>query len=234
MRHCIWGAFITLSFFLFTGFTPKGEHDILPAELERTYQKLFHHPGEEGPAPAVFDFALRGMMRLEEEGKINEAKRYLTIIDFSKPSTSKRLWVVDLELEKVLFHCLVAHGRNTGENWATSFSNTPQSYQSSLGFYVTGSTYNGKHGLSLYLEGMEAGINDNARERAIVMHGADYVSESFVERFGRLGRSHGCPAVSMEIHQQIIDAISGGTCMFIWYPDAGYLHGSGYLNKPLG
>ena len=153
----------------------------------------------------------------------------LTVIDYSKPSTEKRLWVLDLESKQVVFHTLVAHGHNSGDNMATNFSNENESNMSSLGFYVTQSEYNGKHGRSLKLQGVDEGYNTNALARSVVMHGADYVSEEFIRQYGRLGRSLGCPALPMDQYSQIIDAVGDGTCLFLNGNDASY--SSKYLNQ---
>ena len=139
----------------------------------------------------------------------------LTIIDFDLPSTQKRLWVIDMDENKVLFHSLVAHGKNSGELNAESFSNENESYKSSLGFFVASETYQGSHGLSLKLDGLEKSKNDNARSRAIVIHGADYVSESFIREHNRLGRSFGCPALPLELTKSIISTIKNKSCLFI-------------------
>ena len=146
------------------------------------------------------------------------SNKIITIIDFSLPSTARRLWTINLETGEVLFNTLVAHGRNTGQNIAEKFSNIPQSYQSSLGFFLTDQVYTGKHGHSLRLKGLEKNINDKAWERAIVIHGADYVSESFIKAHGRLGRSHGCPAIPPEITEDFISAIKEGSLLFIYHP----------------
>ncbi len=132
---------------------------------------------------------------------------------------------------KVLFHCLVSHGRNSGELMAENFSNIPGSNESSPGFYVTGETYIGKHGLSLALDGLETGINDKARARAIVIHGADYVSDDFIRTHGRLGRSQGCPAVPVELSEEIIKTIKGGSCLFIYAPIPDYTSNSPIIRK---
>ncbi|MDD3877083.1 MAG: murein L,D-transpeptidase catalytic domain family protein [Bacteroidales bacterium] len=144
--------------------------------------------------------------------------KILTIIDFSLPSTSKRLWTINFETREVLFNTYVAHGKNTGDNIAENFSNTPQSHQSSLGFYLTANSYIGKHGKSLRLIGLERGLNDNAIARAIVIHGADYVSESFINAHGRLGRSHGCPAIPLELTNDFIETVKDGTLLFVYHP----------------
>jgi len=143
-------------------------------------------------------------------------KKIITIIDFSKPSTEKRLFIIDIENRKLLFQTFVAHGKNSGLIKPTKFSNRIGSNQSSLGFYRTAGTYKGKHGYSLMLDGLEKGINDNARKRAIVIHGAKYVSEEFIEKNNRLGRSWGCPAVSDELSKEIIDLIKDGSCLYIY------------------
>lgn len=170
----------------------------------------------------VFKKALIGYYNLRKTQLLSAQKAVITIIDFSKKSSQKRLWIVDLENNKLLFHTLVAHGQGSGLDMATNFSNKANSHQSSLGFYVTSDTYQGKHGLSMRLEGMDKGFNTNARDRAVVVHGADYVSESFVKTHGRLGRSHGCPALPTELTQTIINVIKGQTCLFINGPEKKY------------
>ena len=147
----------------------------------------------------------------------------LTLIDFSLPSTEKRMYVLDMAKKEVLFVSYVSHGRNSGENYATSFSNKNGSHQSSLGFYRTGGTYQGGNGYSLLLDGLEEGINDQARPRAIVIHGADYCSEAVIRSSGRLGRSFGCPALPRELATPIIDTIKGGSLLFIYTDQADYL-----------
>lgn len=158
-----------------------------------------------------------------------EAPATLTVIDYSKPSTEKRLWVLDLRTRAVLYEELVAHGQGTGDNLATSFSNVPETHKSSLGLFVTDDTYVGKNGYSLRLNGLDAGFNDRARERAIVMHGAPYVSEAFVQAQGRLGRSWGCPALREAVARKLIDRIKGGNLVFAYYPDQQWLKSSQYL-----
>ena len=153
----------------------------------------------------------------------------LTVIDFSRPSTERRLWVYDLRTRALVFDELVSHGRGSGVAMATAFSNVPESNRSSLGLYRTAETYIGKHGYSLRIDGLEPGINDQAFDRAIVMHGADYVSLDFAAQQGRLGRSLGCPALPIGVAPQVIDAIQGGTPLFIYYPDAAWLRTSPFL-----
>jgi hypothetical protein len=184
----------------------------------------------EFPPLKLLQTALAGYQMLIEEHSVSRPE-VITIIDFSLPSDKERLWVLDLIRGKVLYHCLVSHGRNSGELMAETFSNAPGSNASSPGFYVTGETYVGKHGLSLTLDGMEMGINNNARERAIVIHGAEYVSADFIRNNGRLGRSHGCPAVPAELSKEIIRTIKGGSCLFIYVPKASYTSKSPILSK---
>lgn len=172
------------------------------------------------PKLESFSKALEGYYQLKERGIVQ--KDILTIVDFSLSSTQKRLWVIDMATNTVLLQSVVSHGRNSGEEFATSFSNESNSYKSSLGFYTTGETYNGKHGLSLKLDGLEYGINSNARNRAVVMHGADYAAESIIKQQGRLGRSQGCPAVPYEIHKEIINLIKDKSCLFIYHPSRTY------------
>jgi len=164
----------------------------------------------------LFEKAVRGYFALQTSGAV--AKPYLSVIDFSRPSSQERLWVFDLKNRRLLHSSLVAHGRNSGELFAENFSNKASSYQSSLGFYITGDTYIGKHGLSLYLDGQETGINEKARERYIVMHGAEYVSQEFVAQHGRLGRSLGCPAIPMAEHERLINLLAGKSCLYIYHP----------------
>ena len=179
----------------------------------------------------VFYKAFLGFENLKKEGKLNENSHLLTICDFSLSSNKKRLWVIDLNLKKVVFNELVAHGKNTGEEFAEKFSNIEGSLQSSFGFFVTETTYDGNNGYSLKLEGMDDGYNDKAMQRAIVMHGADYVSENFIGSQKRLGRSWGCPAVSRELAKPIINTIKGKNVLFIYYPNQEYLANSKWLKN---
>lgn len=154
----------------------------------------------------------------------------LGVIDYSLPSTKPRLWVFDLNSGSLVYQELVAHGRNSGDNLAHAFSNNPSSLQSSLGLYETLDTYDGDNGYSLRLQGLEPGINDHAYDRAIVMHGAAYVSEGFIQKVGRIGRSWGCPAVRREIARPLIDSLKGGNYVFAYYPDRTWLTTSSYLH----
>jgi len=181
---------------------------------------------------SVFKKALTGYYNFKSQSLVSAAKEVISIVDFTLPSTKKRLWIIDLAARKVLFNTLVAHGQGSGDNFATSFSNLANSHQSSLGFYITSNTYFGKHGLSLKLNGMDANYNTNALNRAVVVHGAEYVSQSFINQHGRLGRSHGCPAVPVELTASIIDAIKGKTTLFINGP-AEKKYSSNYLDESL-
>jgi hypothetical protein len=153
----------------------------------------------------------------------------LTIIDYSKPSTQPRMWVLDLDNRALLYEELVAHGQGSGGNVPNKFSNTPDSHQTSLGLFVTETTYVGRNGYSLRLNGLERGFNDRARERAIVMHGAPYVNQKISKELGRLGRSHGCPAVREPVARELIDRVKGGNLVFAYYPDAKWLESSKFL-----
>ncbi len=180
-----------------------------------------------GLSQRTLDLALRAYARARERGEVERS--LVSIIDYALPSTEKRLWVLDLERGQVLFHELVAHGRQSGDNEARAFSNTVGSHQSSLGVFRTGGDYRGEHGISLRLEGLEPGWNDRAMDRAIVLHGAPYVSEQFAERWGRIGRSFGCPAVRPAIADSLIRTIRQGTLLFASYPDSAYTAGSAYV-----
>jgi len=175
-----------------------------------------------GLSQAAFNYAVRGMERLEQAGKLANTD-LITIVDFSLASSKKRLFVIDLKNGKVLFNTLVSHGRNSGTAVATEFSNAPESFKSSLGFYVTGQTYRGEHGYSLRLQGEEAGINDNALSRGIVMHSAAYVNDKLASLQGYIGRSLGCPAIPEKVHKMIIEQIRNGTCLFLYSPDKYYM-----------
>jgi hypothetical protein len=177
---------------------------------------------QSGLNPIVFEKAVTGFYNLKNSGKLSSSKSILSIADMDQPSSSKRLWVIDLDKKEVILNTWVAHGRNTGDNQATRFSNVNSSNQSSLGFYVTAEVYNGKHGRSLKLDGMDAGYNSNARARAIVVHGAPYVSQGTINALGRLGRSEGCPAVAPEFADKLISAIEGKTVLFINGTDQSY------------
>lgn len=193
--------------------------------LKSVYDSL--HLNLKGLSQQAFDYAKEGFQKLVSEGKlVNDS--IVSIADFSLNSGKKRLFIIDMKNYKVLFNTLVAHGRNTGRETATSFSNQNETYKSSPGFYITGETYEGKNGYSLKLEGIERGINDNAFERGIVIHGAEYVSDAFVNMQGYIGRSQGCPAVPVAVSRPIINTIKNGSCLFIYHPS--YIDRSAILN----
>ena len=179
----------------------------------------------------VFKLALKGFGNLESCGKLQNTS-ILTIIDFSQSSKNKRMYVIDLPGKKLLYNTYVAHGRNTGDEFATSFSNESGTHKSSLGFYTTcNSTQKSGVGLSLILYGIEKGFNDNAQKREIIMHGADYATEDFIAKHGKLGRSFGCPSLPPDLIKSVSETIKGGTCLFIYYPDENYIHHSSLLNS---
>ena len=209
---------------LFTSFSPVVSHQELKSLISELKGKNKTIPDNQ-----LIQKSLRGYFLLKQQDKIRNS--IITIIDFRSPSTIKRMWVINVKTRKLLFHSLVAHGKNSGGKYAKKFSNIPGSLQSSLGFYITGKTYLGKHGVSLYLHGLEKGFNDNAKKRAIVMHGASYVSNSFIQQYGRLGRSFGCPAIPLGNHEKIINTIKGGSCLFIYYPEKEYEKRSKYISN---
>jgi hypothetical protein len=183
-----------------------------------------------GLSAEAFKEAITGYQNLLKSGTIlNNA--ILSIVDFSLPSYKKRLFVLDMENGKLLFNTLVAHGRNSGQIYATRFSNRNRSFESSLGFYLTGETYFGQNGYSLRLLGMEQGFNDNAYSRGIVIHPADYVNDEISKTYGRLGRSEGCPAIPSDIHRSVIETIKNGSCFFVYGKDKRYAIRSKLLKK---
>ena len=175
----------------------------------------------------IFNTAVSGLHQI----KNNLKKNILSIVDYTRPSTEVRFFVIDIEHKRLLYKCLVAHGKNSGDNYAKSFSNDTESLKSSLGFFLTAETYSGNHGYALKLDGLEKNINDNARVREIVIHGADYVSDEFIKKYGILGRSWGCPALPVDISKVIIDKISGGSCLFIYSDDKYYKLNSVFLKR---
>lgn len=189
-----------------------------------------------GLAPAldrqVLGHAVAAMQCAVSNGA--QPARRLAVIDFSRPSSERRLWIFDLQEQRLLLEDLVAHGQNSGDNHATRFSNLLGSHQSSIGLFRTAESYSGKHGYSLRMDGLEPGVNDLARERAIVIHGADYVDPSWIARHGRIGRSQGCPAVRPEVARMVVDSLKGGQFMFSWYPDQQWLQSSALLNCQAG
>ena len=179
--------------------------------------------------PRVFDLALGAVQCAVHSGAIADPST-LTVIDYSKPSSEKRLWVFDLQTHALLYEELVAHGQGSGDNYAKVFSNEPETHASSLGLFLTEDTYVGKNGYSLRLKGLDEGFNNRAGERAIVMHGAPYVSDEFVKTNGRLGRSWGCPALRAGVAREVIDRVRGKGLVFSYYPDQDWLGSSKYLN----
>jgi len=184
---------------------------------------------KEGLSRDAFLKAWQGYNELKKSG-IQSRDQLITIADFSRPSTKKRLFVIDLDARRVVHKSLVAHGKNSGLLYANNFSNKPETNKSSLGFYLTLNTYTGEHGVSLRLKGLEKNINDKAYERAIVMHGASYVSENFARQNGFLGRSLGCPAIPDALAKPIIQSIKGGTVLFIYHPAKSYVKQSPILS----
>ena len=199
------------------------------AQLRAQYTALGAE--QQGLRFAVFEQALTGFLNLRQLGKVPAEQQRLAVIDFDLPSTEKRFWVLDLATNRVLYRSLVAHGNNSGQLEATRFSNVNGSNASSLGFYVTGSEYVGKHGRSLRLDGVDPGFNDQAAARSIVVHGADYVSEAFIKQNGRLGRSQGCPDLPLDQYAPIIDTLTGQAGLFMHKSGAGYT--SAFLSEQL-
>ena len=183
-----------------------------------------------GLTQKAFEYAWTGYAKLLKRGYISK-KQVLSICDFSQSSRRKRLYIIDVENMKLLIHTYVAHGRNSGGEYARSFSNSPESHKSSLGFFVTRQTYYGQHGLALKIDGVERGINDRADERNIVIHGSNYVGENFIRNNKFNGRSFGCPAVPAKFTNKVINTIKNGSCLFIYHPSKTYITKSRVLNS---
>lgn len=204
------------------------EINVEPGFIPDVYTAI--HLSDSGLSREVFDLAIKGLNKLDTIGKIQN-RDIITIADYSQSSNQKRLYVIDLKNRKLLFNTYVAHGRNTGEEYARYFSNVEGSLKSSLGFFITNQPMIGAEtGFALLLRGMEKGINDNAEKRAIIMHAADYATERFINQHGRLGRSLGCPALPPDMNKPVIETIKGGSCLFIYHPDSNYLSQSALLN----
>lgn len=226
---------VFLLFFSITATTPKptetaktlASAKVELSETQSVYNRIKLHSGSM-PGFDVFEKAVNGFKHLKEQGKIK--KDIITLIDFSLSSNAKRLWIIDMATQTVLYNTLVAHGRNSGDEFATTFSNASSSNKSSLGFYATGEIYRGKHGESLRLDGLENGINSNARSRAVVMHAADYVSDNFIKAHKRLGRSQGCPALPAKLNKEVINLIKDKSCLFIYHPSRNYIAASKLLS----
>jgi len=184
---------------------------------------------EDGLDPKAFEYAWRGYHNLVKKGLLHK-RAVLSICDFSQSSRSKRMYVIDIQHRKLLYRTYVAHGQNSGDEFASDFSNEPDSYKSSLGFYITRNTYVGRNGLSLRLNGVDAGYNDMAMKRQIVLHGSSYVGEKYMEDYGNLGTSLGCPALPTEFSGRIIRAVKDGSCLFIYHPTQQYLDHSTILH----
>jgi hypothetical protein len=182
-----------------------------------------------GLSKAAFEYAWKGYHKLLQKGLLSRDS-ILSICDFSQSSRHKRLFIINIEQQKLIINTYVAHGRRSGGEYARSFSNSPESHKSSLGFYITKSTYWGDHGLSLKIAGLEKGFNDKAARRNIVVHGSDYVGSDFLQNNRFSGRSYGCPAVPSAVTDEVIDVIKDGTCLFIYYPTQKYLIHSKILN----
>lgn len=178
----------------------------------------------------AFQLAMSGYQQLLNKQLLHKPQ-LLCIADLSQSSNQKRFYVIDISKPEILCRTWVAHGRNSGEEYARSFSNKPSSYKTSLGFYVTLGTYYGSNGYSLKLKGLEKGFNDKAEQREIVMHGANYVSEQFIAYNGHLGRSQGCPAIPFREHKKIIELIKEGACLFIYHPSNSYLKKSHLVDE---
>ena len=201
-------------------------------DFENHVHSLYYSAGLDkmGLSMEAFEKGITGYYNIKAKDNNSIKIPILTIIDFTQKSTEKRLWVIDMVHSKLLYHTLVAHGKNSGEQYAEHFSDDNASNMSSLGFYLTGDTYFGKHGKSLILDGLEKGFNEHAKERSLVIHAADYVSEDFIQKIGRLGRSQGCPALPPDVAPEIINTIADGSCLFIYYPDKQYEESSSLLD----
>jgi len=199
-----------------------------PSEMNSNSSLIYNQIGNYSLSFEAFDLALKGYGELKDSLHLRD--NIISVVDFSQPSTKKRFYLINIDTKEVLYQDYVAHGKNTGVLEATKFSNTANSNQSSLGFFKTAETYHGKNGLSLRLDGLEKGINNLARKRAIVIHAADYAEETFIKKYGRLGRSYGCPSLPPEHYNEIIELIKNGTLLFIYSPQEKYLHSSKILN----
>jgi hypothetical protein len=230
MKRLLPLLFLLLSLSVIPAWSSANDHDRIFSEYADSLVFNIAPDSTKFPSSHVLQTALAGYKFLIDSQSINRLE-VITIIDFSLPSDRERLWVLDIINIKVLYCCLVSHGRNSGNLTAVKFSNIPGSNASSPGFYSTGETYLGKHDLSLTLDGLETNINDNARDRSIVIHGADYVSSEFIRRHGRLGRSLGCPAIPADQSKEIINTIKGGSCLFIYAPVPDYTANSQIINK---
>lgn len=223
--------FTSIFIFLFTWFTP---HSGTPVPLEEHILTMYRECRLEDFQLdiKVFEAALIGHYNIVQKG-INRKPQLLTILDLSKPSNQRRFYVIDLKKKRIRYYTFASHGKNSGSLRAENFSNTPNSNKSSLGFFLTAETYMGKNGRSLRIDGLEPGINDKARERAIVIHPAPYTSTEHIRKYGMVGNSEGCPAIGENVSDEIIDLIRDGSTFFIYAPDSTYLQTSLLLNRQL-
>jgi hypothetical protein len=224
----VMSLFISIITTLFSFYQPEKPSETLKPVNDSS--QLWTDCKLEGVIPlTLFNMAMAGYKQIEN---LNN-KQIIVIIDYTKPSTQKRFYVINLIQKKLLYQTYVAHGKNSGDDYATRFSNLPGSLASCLGFFKTAETYMGENGYSLMLDGLEPGINSNARERSIVIHGADYVSDKYITKQGRLGRSWGCPALPIDLSKEIIDYIANGCCLFIYGNDDVYFKNSGFIRKEI-
>lgn len=210
----------------------KVTHNVTAKELFNQYVNTVYHTAglqQSGLNLEVFQKALTGYFNIKSQNNLAQNSSVITVVDFTKSSREKRMWIIDLLNKHLLLNTWVAHGRGSGDEMATSFSDTNESHQSSLGFYLADDVYVGKHGRSLRLDGLDAGFNSNARSRGVVVHAAAYVSEGTIAAMGRLGRSFGCPAVSPMVINQVINTIKGKSVFFINGNSSNYT--SKYLNE---
>jgi len=205
----------------------SAERRLVAIEATEIYSEM--QLGDSGLNEKALEYALVGYHRLLKRHALKKTD-VISVCDFSQPSSSKRMYVLDLQNKRLLYRTYVAHGMASGREYANSFSNIPDSYKSSLGFYITRNTYVGSNGLSLRIEGVEKGFNDKASARSIVIHGANYVSERILHKYGLMGTTFGCPAVPEDMASQIIPVLKNGTCFFIYYPSKRYLSASKMLN----
>ncbi|MEM0941548.1 MAG: murein L,D-transpeptidase catalytic domain family protein [Bacteroidota bacterium] len=212
--------------FVKLGEAPVIQHKLIVEDnLDHSKTITSNHDSVTSPAIAM---GKSGYEKLKKNARLIDI---LLVVDFTQPSHEKRMYILDMSSDRLVHTSHVAHGKNSGLIYATKFSNEKNTNCSSLGFYRTAETYFGKHGLSLRLDGLEEGINDNARQRAIVIHSAKYASQSFIKKYGRLGRSFGCPSLPEDDYKETIDLIKGGALLFIYYPDPEYFKGSKIINS---
>lgn len=228
--------FLILFFITLQSFTTRNSYELWVHSGGTDVDQYISHVykqfdfGDDGPSKSCFSQAMKGYLLLKYTDRLQQPQ-LLSVIDLSLSSADKRFWVLDLERYEVLFHELTAHGKNSGDEFAERFSNTINSLQSSLGFFLTGQIYQGAHDLSLKLYGLEKNINHNAFVRGIVIHGADYVNSQMAQAVHKIGRSFGCPAVRNEVVKPMIETIANGSCLFIYHPQTDYQKNSALLNS---